>query len=77
MKERLTIWIAWRLPARLVYWAAVRVGSHATGPDYPTQIVPHLLFMEGLARWDETFLGDPGFRLPLLERALERKEVSV
>lgn len=40
MIEKLTIWIAWKLPRRLVMWCAVRVHAHATLPPYGDQVVP-------------------------------------
>jgi hypothetical protein len=46
------MWIAYRLPRWLVYLAAVRLIAHATTGKYGTQIVPDLLAMEALKRWD-------------------------
>lgn len=51
MIEKFWIWLAWQLPRPLVYWAAVRLGSHATQGKYSTQIVPELSMMDALARW--------------------------
>jgi len=51
MKEKIYIFIAWRLPRSLVYWCAMRVGAHATQGKYDTQIVPELKFMDALKRW--------------------------
>jgi hypothetical protein len=39
------------MPDRLVAWAAVKVGAHATTGEYSSQIVPELYFVEGLQRW--------------------------
>jgi hypothetical protein len=52
MSERLCIWIAWILPRKVAYWAAIRVGTHATVGRYSSQIVPDLNFMKALKRWD-------------------------
>lgn len=52
MKEKLWIWIAWRLPRSLVKWCAFRVGAHATQGQYETQIVPELSFMDAMQRWE-------------------------
>lgn len=30
MVERMLIWTAWRLPRRLVYWAAIRLTAEAS-----------------------------------------------
>jgi hypothetical protein len=52
MTERLTIFLAWRLPRRLVYWCAIRVLANATQGEWSGQIVPDLLAMDALKRWD-------------------------
>lgn len=52
MIEKLIIAIAWRLPRRLAYWCAIRVGAHATQGKYGDQVVPDLKFMDALQRWD-------------------------
>lgn len=51
MRERFARWIAWHLPRRVVYWAAIRLGATATLPPYGDQIVPDLRFMDALDRW--------------------------
>jgi hypothetical protein len=53
MREKLTMWLAFRLPRRLVMWCAVRLGAHATQGRYSSQVVPDLLFMDALKRWDD------------------------
>ncbi len=50
--DKLAMFIAWRLPKRLVMWCAVRVGAHATTGEYGSQIVPELTVMDALQRWD-------------------------
>lgn len=45
-------WIAWRLPRRLVYWAAIRVMVHATTGRWSNQIVPDIEPAEILTRWE-------------------------
>ena len=52
MKEKLCIWLAWKLPRGLVYWCAIRLMAHATTGDYGHVIVPELLAMDALKRWD-------------------------
>lgn len=52
MKDKLCLWLARRLPRRLVMWCAVLVGAHATSGEYSWQIVPELTFMDALKRWD-------------------------
>jgi len=52
MRERLVIWIAWHLPRKVAYWAAIRVGAHATTGPWSNQLVPELHFTEALERWE-------------------------
>ena len=49
--ELWTIKLAWALPRKLAYWAAIRVISNATTGQYSNQIVPELYAMEALDRW--------------------------
>ena len=51
-KEKLAVFIAWRLPRSLVLWCAIRVGAHATQGQYSNQVVPELLFMDAIKRWE-------------------------
>lgn len=51
IRERFTIWLAWRLPKYLVYWCAIRLLSHATTGEYSHQVVPELKAMDALDRW--------------------------
>jgi hypothetical protein len=51
--EKLCIAIAWRLPRRLVYWCAIRLGAHATTGRHEATVTPSLLFTEALKRWGE------------------------
>ena len=52
MSERIYIWFAWKLPRKLVYWCSIRLLSAATVPPYGDQVVPELLAMDALRRWD-------------------------
>lgn len=52
LKENIYIWIAWHLPRTLVLWCAIRLGAHATQGAWSNQVVPDLLFMDALSRWD-------------------------
>jgi hypothetical protein len=49
--DKLIMWIVWRMPKRVVYWCAIRVGAYATQGRYSKQNVPSLLFMDALQRW--------------------------
>lgn len=51
-RERLLIWFVWRLPRGVAYWSTIRTGVHATQGEYSNQIVPDLLFMDVLKRWE-------------------------
>lgn len=51
LKERMMFKIAWMLPRWLVYFAAVRLISHATVGKYENQNVPRLTAMKALERW--------------------------
>jgi len=54
MIERAIQWVAWKLPRRIVYWAAIRLMAHATRGPWSSQEVPSLLGMDALKRWDRT-----------------------
>jgi hypothetical protein len=51
--EKVLMKIAWSLPRRLALWCAIRVMAHATTGKYSKQVVPELLAMEALKRWDQ------------------------
>lgn len=51
MKEKLQMFVAWRLPRWLVYWASVRLMVYATSGRHSATIVPELTGMDALARW--------------------------
>jgi hypothetical protein len=52
MKEKLAIWIAWRLPHDVVKWAMIRVVAHATTGQFGTDHVDNLGYHEFHDRWD-------------------------
>jgi len=54
--EKVWIWLAWRLPRRLVYWCVIRVATHEpTGlsrKDFIAwEMVPDRRFVDGLRLW--------------------------
>jgi len=49
--DRTWMWLADHLPRKLVYWAMVRAGVHATTGEHSSQEVPELTFMDALDRW--------------------------
>jgi len=52
MKDKFWLWLAHRLPRKLVYYASIRLMAHATTGDYSYTVVPELTIMEALERWD-------------------------
>lgn len=42
-----------KLPKKLVYYCAIRVGVNATTGKYGSQVVPDLSFMTALERWEK------------------------
>ena len=50
--DKICMFIAWRLPRRLIMWCAMRLGANATQGKYETQIVPELTFMDAVGRWE-------------------------
>jgi hypothetical protein len=52
MPDAMWMWIAHRLPRRLVYWSYIRVGVKATTGRYGNTVVPEIEMMEALRRWD-------------------------
>lgn len=49
--DRLRMFVAWRLPKRLVMWATVRLSAHATTGKYGDTVTPGLTVVDGLNRW--------------------------
>lgn len=50
LRDGLARWAAYRLPRRVVYFAAIRVGAHATGSsEHQSTEVPELKFIDALA----------------------------
>jgi hypothetical protein len=53
LRERVLLWIVWRLPKEVIMWAYVRVAEHATTGKYGDTEVPELTMMDALKRWDD------------------------
>jgi len=51
LKEKLQMWLVWRLPRWLIKWASVRLMANATQGQYSNTIVPELTAMDALKRW--------------------------
>ena len=52
MKERFYIWLAWKLPKKLTYWAAMRVLANATSGEYSNQGVASVSAIDAITRWN-------------------------
>ena len=57
MIDAIWVWLAWRLPRRLVYWCAIRVATHEphdlTIDEFAAwEFVPNRRFSDGLKLWD-------------------------
>lgn len=52
-KSEIQMWVAWHIPKWLVYWASIRLISHATTGKYSSTVVPEITAMDALKRWDE------------------------
>lgn len=51
--DKLAMWIAYRLPRRVVYWAMIRAFARVTTGEYSSTVVPELTATEALQRWDK------------------------
>ena len=52
IKEKIAIFIAWRLPRYLIMWCAIRLMAYATQGEYSNTVVPDLTAMDALQRWE-------------------------
>ncbi len=52
-KEKMMWALINRMPRRLVYWCALRVGVSATTGEYAQTVVPELRFMDAIQRWEK------------------------
>jgi hypothetical protein len=55
-KENIAMWVAYRLPKRVLRWAYIRVVAHSTSGKYDTTIVPELGAMDALKRFEDDLL---------------------
>lgn len=49
--QRIARWIANRLPKDVVYFAGIRIWSHATSGEYGNTIVPEVTMDDCIRRW--------------------------
>ena len=52
MSDKKWLWLARKLPRKLVYWCVIRLLAYATSGSFSNQIVPELTIIEALNRWD-------------------------
>lgn len=52
MKEKIWIWIAWRLPKTLAMWCAYRLAAHASQGEYGHEAPDDISMMDMLKRWE-------------------------
>lgn len=45
------MWLAWKLPRRLAYFCAVRVGVNATYGEWEKEVVSEVKMLDALQRW--------------------------
>ncbi len=54
MWDRFCMWLAWKLPRRLVKWCALRLMANATTGDHGHHIVSEVTILDALDRWGDT-----------------------
>ena len=52
LKDRILIWIAWKLPKGLIKQAYVRVVAHGTTGLYSDTVLPDVTVSDILNRWE-------------------------
>ena len=53
MKEKLCMWIAWKLPKRVVYWCFMRMCAHATQGPFRDQTPTGMTWETISKRWED------------------------
>lgn len=51
--EKFFVWFVYKLPRWVIYWSAIRLIGRATTGEYSNQVVPELLAMDALKRWND------------------------
>lgn len=62
--EKLQMWIVWKLPIWMIYWAAIRLIAHATAGKWGGTVVPELTAMDALERWRIDHKDNDGYYPP-------------
>ncbi|MHA2265047.1 MAG: hypothetical protein ACXAEN_21860 [Candidatus Thorarchaeota archaeon] len=50
-KDKFVRWLVRKLPDSIIYYAAIRLGVHATTGKYSAQVVPDLTLLDAIQRW--------------------------
>jgi hypothetical protein len=54
VREAAACKVAFHVPRSVAYWCAIRVMVNATNGAYSNQVVPDLLAIDALERWDKS-----------------------
>lgn len=60
--EKFIIWFVWLLPAKLIYYCAVRAAANATTGDYGNKTPGDVSIIDMLEAWSSGRGGDKSFR---------------
>lgn len=52
-RERFWRWASYRLPKKLIYFAAIRLGAYATTGKYGNMDAPAITLMDAIGRWSD------------------------
>ena len=52
VKEKIAIWIAWKLPTYLIVWCSIRLMAHATQGEWGNEEPGNVSIMDALKRWE-------------------------
>lgn len=55
LPEKVIMAIVWRLPKWMIYWAAIRLFSHATTGPYGSTVASELTVFDAVERWSKDF----------------------
>lgn len=58
MIDKILVWLAWRLPRKIVYFAAIRLMSSATVGKYADSALSKLLAEDALRQWNDKIRGN-------------------
>ena len=56
-KDKLWMWLVWKLPRRLIEWAVSRAFAHATSGKYSNTLGGSLTVVDMMQRWEKDNAG--------------------